>query len=193
MLIAVLSDIHDHLANLAAALGHAAAPGGTGPRADALVCCGDLCSPFVVDELARGFPAGPIHLVFGNNDGDRYRIAAKAGGPTAPNVAVHGESAELELGGRRVFVHHFADVGRLAVAAGRFDLVCYGHDHERALVRDGRSLGINPGAVMGWHPRRGEIRPTFALYDTETGAAEIRDAASGEAVPAEGGASPAPG
>ncbi len=193
MLIAVLSDIHDHLAILAAALAQVAAPSGSGQRVGALVCCGDLCSPFVVDALARGFPAGPIHLVFGNNDGDRYRIAAKAGGPTAPNVEVHGESAELELGGRRLFVHHFPNVGRLVVAANQFDLVCYGHDHEWEVVLSGRSLGLNPGAVMGCHPTSGEIRPTFALYDTASGQAEVRDARTGEAVTPEDGAFPSQG
>ena len=46
MRIAILSDIHDNLWNLAAAISSVQA-------ADALICCGDLCSPFVIDELAK--------------------------------------------------------------------------------------------------------------------------------------------
>jgi hypothetical protein len=56
MKIGILSDIHDNLWNLRAALG------GLG-EADALICCGDLCSPFVVGLLAEGFPGRPIHVV----------------------------------------------------------------------------------------------------------------------------------
>ena len=180
MLIGILSDIHDHLEPLRAALERLTAAG-----SDALVCCGDLCSPFVVDELARGFPAGPIHVGFGNNDGDRYRITAKAqahrdAATGEPRVVVHGESAALELGGKRFFVHHFADVGGIVAAAGRFDVVCYGHDHEWLRRRtEGGSLEVNPGAIMGWHPRRGAIRSTYAVYDTATGDAEIYDTATG--------------
>ncbi len=185
MRIAIVSDIHDHVWNLRAALDRLARGGdGAGTGAAALVCCGDLCSPFVVDELARGFPGGPVYVVFGNNDGDRYRIADKARGhPSHPAIEVRGESAVLELGGRRVFVHHFDDVGRLAAAAGAHDLVCYGHDHERRVRREpGAALEVNPGPIMGWHPRLGEVRPTYAVYDTEAGTAGIYDARTGEPV-----------
>ena len=49
MKIGILSDIHDNIWNLRAALE------GLG-EADALICCGDLCSPFVVGLLGEGFP-----------------------------------------------------------------------------------------------------------------------------------------
>ena len=174
MLVGIVSDIHDHLRPLRTALERIQATG-----AEALICCGDLCSPFVVAELARGFTAGQIVIVFGNNDGDRFRITtaamhmpqSAAAGPSRVEVA--GESAALELGGRRIFVHHFHDVGPLIAAGGRFDAVCYGHNHEwKAHRHPGGSLEINPGAIMGWHPTRGDIPSTYALYDTE--ADEVR-------------------
>ena len=59
MLIAILSDIHDNIPKLRAAIEHI-------QRVDALLCGGDLCSPFIVDELAQ-FPR-QLHVVFGNND-----------------------------------------------------------------------------------------------------------------------------
>ncbi len=177
MLIAVLSDIHDHLPNLRAALTQiAAATDGDGQPVAALICCGDLNSPFVIGELSKGF-AGPITLVFGNNDGDRFRITSLAA--AMPNVTVAGETASLELGGKRVFIHHFNDVGALVAAAGQHDLVCYGHNHEY-LLRRGANGGVelNPGAIMGWRPGVGDVPATFALYDTE-GTAAIHDAMSG--------------
>jgi putative phosphoesterase len=182
MLIAILSDIHDHLWRLRRALQRIGAA-----DAEALLCCGDLCSPFVVAELARGFARGPIHLVFGNNDGDRYRITTVAGQEGAPRVRVHGESAALELGGKRIFLHHFNDVGALVAAAGEFDLVCYGHNHEWTARRHSSgAIELNPGAIMGWHPTRGDIASTFALYDTERHRVEIVDSESGAVLVAVG-------
>jgi putative phosphoesterase len=178
MLIGVISDIHDHLPRLRVALERLSTAG-----AEALICCGDLCSPFVVDELTRGFPAGQVVIVFGNNDGDRYRITAKAMSQADGRVEVHGESATLEIGGKQIFVHHFPDVGSLVAATGRFDLVCYGHNHEYRNHRDpGASLELNPGAIMGWHPARGDIVSTYAVYDAATGDAVIYDTETGEAI-----------
>lgn len=180
MLIAVLSDIHDHLPNLRAALARIAVQTDDGGRpVAALLCCGDLNSPFVVGELAQGF-AGPITAVFGNNDGDRFRITANAAG--TPNLSIAGETAGLELEGRRIFVHHFNDVGAIVAGAGQHDLVCYGHNHEYLLRRGANdAVELNPGAIMGWRPGHGDVPPTFALYDT-AGTAAIYDAVTGDEV-----------
>ncbi len=179
MLIGIVSDIHDHLWRLRTALRRIEAAG-----AQTLICCGDLCSPFVVAELASGFSSGPIVIVFGNNDGDRFRIAAVAArqqdASGAPRVDVRGESAALDLAGKRIFVHHFNDVGSLVAAGGQYDLVCYGHNHEWLARRHpGGGLEVNPGAVMGWHPTKGEIASTYSLYDTERNHVDIIETENG--------------
>lgn len=160
MKVAILSDIHDAVANLRVALSRAQA-------ADTLLCAGDLCSPFMVKELGTGF-AGPIHVVFGNNDGDRFRIANNA--VSYPHMTLHGEFAELELGGRHVALHHFDDVGRALARGGTYDLVVFGHNHRYEVAReaDGRTLLVNPGEVYGGLSGAA----TFVLYDTESGEAE---------------------
>jgi hypothetical protein len=68
MRVAIVSDIHDHVWRLAGVLAHAS-------DCEAMVCCGDLCSPFVIAQLAEGFE-GALHVVFGNNDGDRFTISS---------------------------------------------------------------------------------------------------------------------
>ncbi len=108
MRIAVLSDIHDNVWKLAAAL---EAVG----DADALICCGDLCSPFIVHQLGRGF-SRPIHVVLGNNDGDLYRITANA--RQYEHMRIHGELFRGEFDGRRVAVNHYDNIAR-AIAALR--------------------------------------------------------------------------
>ncbi|WP_456424844.1 metallophosphoesterase family protein [Rhodocaloribacter sp.] len=168
MKIAVLSDVHDHLGNLRAALG---ALGGVGH----LIYCGDLCSPFVMKRLADDFP-GEIHVVFGNNDADTFRITSIARGYGA-RVRLHGEFADVTLGGRRIAVQHFDAVARPLAASGWFDVVCFGHNHVAEVSRTtagGRDvLLLNPGTLMGVRFEGGEPVPvdaTFAVYDTDTGA-----------------------
>ena len=134
MRIAILSDIHDNVWKLATAL--EAIQG-----ADALVCCGDLCSPFIVHQMARGF-AGPIHIVFGNNDGDLFRITANA--QKYAHVRIHGEFFRAELDGRRIAAQHYDNLGRAIAASGEFDLVLFGHNHVFETGRVGRTLMINP-------------------------------------------------
>jgi uncharacterized protein len=168
MRIAILSDIHDNLWNLRAAIGHL--------QADQLICCGDLCSPFVIGQLAKF--AGPVHIVFGNNDADLFRITRQA----SSRVQVHGEFFEGELGGKRIAVNHFDNIARPIALSGQYDLVCYGHNHEFRVTRVGRTLAINPGPVMGARFPGGQwtdVVPTFAVYDTAADAVEAYAIAAG--------------
>ena len=157
MRVAVISDIHDNLWNLAAAIEHVSA------AADALICCGDLCSPFVMDLLAR-FP-GRVDIVFGNNDADLFRITRKS----SDRVRVHGEFFETEQDGKKIAVNHFDYLARPIAAAGLYDFVCYGHNHEFSVARVGRTLAINPGPIMGARFPGGtwqDVLPTFAIVET---------------------------
>ena len=154
MRIAILSDIHDHVPRLRAAIERF-------DRIDVLICCGDLCAPFVVGEMAERFD-GPIHIVFGNVDGDRYRISQQAA--RYPNVEIHGEFAELELGKKRCAVNHFDYLGLAMGGSGQYDVVCFGHSHKIEIARIKGTLVINPGEIYGL--RSGSS--TFVVYDTKT-------------------------
>jgi len=157
MRIAILSDIHDNIWRLETLLAHL--------EADALIFCGDFCAPFTLAQIAGGF-AGPVHVVLGNNDGDKLLLARVAG--KYPHVALHGDFAELEMDGRRVAVTHYPEIGRALAQANVYDLVCHGHSHERLVEQVGKTVQVNPGEVMG---RFG--LSTYALYDTSTGQAEL--------------------
>jgi len=154
MKIAIISDIHDNIWRLEKAL-----QGIAQAEASVLLCCGDLCAPFTLKQIAESF-AGPIHLVFGNNDGDKWlltTIAVKAG-----NVTLHDTFFESEIGGRKLAMVHFPAVGRALAAADKYDAVFYGHNHTQATERVGETWLVNPGEVMG---RFG--RATYAIFDTE--------------------------
>ncbi|RME57097.1 MAG: YfcE family phosphodiesterase, partial [Caldilineae bacterium] len=127
--------------------------------ADVLLHLGDLVAPFIVAQLAEGFP-GPIHIIEGNNDGDGRLQQVVAS--QHPNVILHGPYAELEIGGRRVAMIHYPEPARRIAESGVFDLVCYGHNHLLSSQEIGASLLVNPGEIMG---RYGA--PSWGLYDCE--------------------------
>jgi len=166
MRLAVISDIHDNVWKLEGALERARG-------SDAMICCGDLCSPFIVHQLGRGF-AGPIHIVFGNNDGDLFRITANAA--KYPQIRIHGEMMRGEFGGKRIAANHYDNIARAIAASGEYDVVCYGHNHVYEVSRTGRTLAINPGAVMGAtfaaDGSCADVASTFVIYDTQTDRAE---------------------
>ncbi len=157
MRIAILSDIHDNIWRLETLL--------AGLEADALIFCGDFCAPFTLAQIGEGF-SGPVHAVFGNNDGDQMLLARVAS--RAPRVTLHGQFCELELDGRRVAVTHYPEIGKGLARGGGYDLVCHGHSHKRIIKQEGATLRVNPGEVMG---RFG--LSTYALYDTVTGQASF--------------------
>jgi putative phosphoesterase len=153
MRVAVLSDIHDNIWNLAKVLERT-------EEADVLLFLGDFCAPFTLKQIADGF-GGPVHCVRGNNDGDMLllnRVAAQAG-----NVTFYSPLGELELGGRKVAITHYPEIAAGLVASGKYDAVFSGHTHRCKEERHGDTLWVNPGEVMG---RFGE--PGFGFYDTES-------------------------
>ncbi len=175
MKIAILSDIHDHLHNLKAfepVLKEAAA----------LIFCGDFCAPFTLATLAELFK-GPIHAIFGNNDGDQWLLSKVAS--RFENVHLEGPFARLELDGKRIFVVHYPDIAEDVAASGRYSLVCYGHNHQAAIKRLNQTFLLNPGEVMG---RFGVS--SIALYDTETDEATFYSLQEGKPVPWQPQASP---
>ncbi|MBN2071805.1 MAG: YfcE family phosphodiesterase [Candidatus Krumholzibacteriota bacterium] len=154
MKLTVVSDSHDHIQNLDRAMEMASQI-----YTSQLLHCGDLCSPFMVEHLARF--RGDVHLVFGNNDGDRLTIARLA--EKYPNVNIYGESGILRTGPATIAWTHLPEFGAGLAATGDFDAVFSGHTHRRKSVKAGKTWHINPGELMGLREA-----PGFATFDLET-------------------------
>jgi hypothetical protein len=154
MLVAVMSDSHDNIANLERALARAAEAG-----CELVLHCGDLIAPFMVRKL--GAFAGPVHAVFGNNDGDRF-LCQKAAAAGAPNVTLHGEWAFVAAGGKTLGLTHYGLYARGMAALGECDAAFFGHTHEFAELRVNGRLVLNPGELLGM-----KGPPGFCLYNTE--------------------------
>ena len=152
MLIGILSDTHDRVDAMAAAMDLLRRSG-----AGFFIHCGDVGSERVIDHLA-GVPAA---FVFGNTDWDRATLTRYA---QKLQVACYGSFADLELGGKRVAVIHGDDfkLKQRLLAEQRHDYLLQGHTHVRADERVGKVRLINPGAL---HRAR---EKTVALLDTAT-------------------------
>ena len=64
-------------------------------------------------------------------------------------------------------MNHYPDIALAIAAAGQHDLICYGHNHRFAIERQGRTLTVNPGALLGYDPGgKRDIPATFVVYNT---------------------------
>lgn len=156
--IGLLADVHDHVRSLQRALPLLR------EQSDVLLVLGDLVAPFVMQQLGALYPK-PIHVVFGNNDGDRHRICATAAG--FAHVHVHGELFRNVLGNRAVIAQHYPSVADV-VDPDAADLVAFGHDHRARCSRRGTTWFVNPGALMGYDPVvDADVPASWAVYDGE--------------------------
>lgn len=159
MILAVCSDVHDNIWALEKAMPRLA-------QAEAVIFCGDFCAPFTLVQLGEGTAGRPVHVVWGNNDGDRWLLTRNAA--AHGHLTLHGEFAFMELGGLRVAATHYPEIAEGLVRSGRYDLVCCGHDHTARQEQVESCTLLNPGEIMG---RFG--RSTFAYFDTETRQGEL--------------------
>jgi uncharacterized protein len=156
MKIGIISDTHDNLPALAAALRHFAQAG-----VETILHAGDFCAPFALKRLLQA--RVPVTGVFGNCDGERTGLAQ-----LLPDLA--DGPRRLELGGRKICLVH--DARRLThedfEAA---DILVSGHTHEPKVERQEGRLVLNPGECGGWLSGR----CTVAVVDTATLAADIEE------------------
>ncbi len=130
MKIGIISDTHDHLTNIRNAVTifneH---------NVELVLHAGDYVSPFALTPLLK------LNCewtgVFGNNDGDKTYLTAKAKG------RIKEPPLNLELNSRKIAVMHMFE----KVPA---DIIICGHTHKPEIKREGGTLIINPGEACGW-------------------------------------------
>ena len=161
--IGILSDTHDNLplVDRAAAMLAALSPG-------LVLHAGDFVSPFVIPRLVAALPC-PCIGVFGNNDGDRALLAAKA--RESGNLEIHGSFMARLIDGRSVALLHGHEAGAVEeiTGTGLFELVVHGHTHRPSVTEKGGTLLVNPGEACGYLTGK----PTVAVLETGPMEAEI--------------------
>jgi putative phosphoesterase len=142
MKLGVVSDTHNHLANVARIVELFVRAG-----VDRVIHTGDVTQPATLDVLAR--VGVPIFGVFGNNDaGERDALAAVA---ARHGIVLADPPLELAWCDRRIVVVH--DPRDLAtLRRPEHTVALHGHTHRRTLDRDGGRLVFNPGECAGHLP-----------------------------------------
>ena len=166
MKICILSDSHDHIALLNAAVAEAKALG-----AEAVLHCGDVVAPSSLHALQKH--GLPVHVIHGNNTGDLFTLGRLASRPDSL-IHYYGMDADLELGGRRIFIVHYPHYARAMAATGDWDLVCCGHSHSPSIqnlrnIEGGTTPLVDPGTVGGV----GRAPATWVLGDLDNMSFEI--------------------
>lgn len=156
MLIGIMSDTHDDMEKIRAAVELFNSKG-----VGLVLHAGDIVSPFtfeVLNDLKAEFRG-----IFGNNDGDKLLLMEKSRGRLTHQPLVR------EVDGKRIVMVHEPDLAEALARSGDFDIVIYGHLHRPDEHKTGNALVLNPGKVARLH--KGES--TLALLDTESLRAEI--------------------
>jgi hypothetical protein len=156
--IAVLSDIHDHIWNLAKALELV-----NKEKCEAIIFCGDFCAPFVAPYLTQ--TGLPVYTIFGNNDEDQWAIVQRAGVDKIHAFSLGSEYGEVELSGKKIAFIHYPKLAQALATSGNYDAVFFGHNHESSQEVVGKTLLANPGAVCGIQKGKSGIA-SFGTYNT---------------------------
>ncbi len=154
MKIGVISDTHDNLAMIAAAVKLF-----NRLETGFVVHAGDFVAPFTVPEINK--LNCPWQGVFGNNDGERKGLSSVSGG------RISGAPLSLTLDSRNIVVVH--DISLLEGKMPQADVLIYGHSHKPSVEKRGSILAVNPGECGGWLSGK----PTVAVLDTVDLSAEI--------------------
>lgn len=157
MKVGVISDTHDHVIHIEQIVLKFKEL-----QIDTLLHAGDYCSPFTIPPFQDFNFIG----VFGNNDGDHYRLIQKfreIGGE------IHNEFHEMEIDGKKIALYHGTrePIKEALIGCGKYDLVVSGHNHIPVNEMYGNTLSFNPGTAHGFGKRA-----TIGVYDTTTAEAE---------------------
>ena len=166
MKIGIISDTHDQIEQTQKAIAVFNAQ-----KVGMVIHCGDIVSPFML-QFYKELNC-PIKFLFGNNAGDIWKhlvLAEKFG------LADYefGTFFSIQVGGKRIATYHGEnkEITEALIKCGDYDCVFSGHDHVSRIEKIGKVLFVNPGTLVDEHTA-GITPPSVAVYETETGSAEI--------------------
>ncbi len=159
MLLGIISDTHEELANIEKAKKIFA-----DRYVEKVIHLGDYCA----GPSVRAMKGMNVIGILGNNDGDPLRIAKnfqEIGGEFLWQFCV------LDLDGLKIACYHGTEneITESLIDSERYDVVLSGHTHKSLVEKRGKTLAINPGSVHGFE----EEAPMLAIFDTATKNVEI--------------------
>lgn len=158
MKIGIMSDSHDHFKNIQKSLQIF-----RDKSVAYILHLGDYVNP----NSVRAFQGIKLIGIFGNNDGDKFRLIAafnEIGGE------IKGDFYEFEEDGLKFACYHGTElqVKDALINCQQYDVVLYGHTHQCKDIIVGKTLALNPGTAHGFGDKA-----TIMVFDTETRQSEF--------------------
>ena len=147
MKIGIISDTHDHQANVLAAIKIF-----NDRQVEYVLHAGDMVSPFTAKEFAQ--LQAKLIVVLGNNEGEKVLLNNIM---TGLGAELHPYAYKGTIGGKRIFMTHTDDYVAEAAGCGEYDLVIYGHTHKQDIRSQDGTLIINPGEATDFLSGQGQI------------------------------------
>lgn len=154
MLLGILSDSHDHLDFIDKGVERLTREG-----IQELIHPGDIIAPFAAKAVLAW--DGPLHVVYGNNDGERVGLKN-----VLPQIVTG--PVLVEVGGIRISLDHYPPDAKHRPVAD-VNAIIYGHTHKVFNETIDGVLHLNPGENCAWVTGKS----TVATLDTETMKVEI--------------------
>ena len=158
MKLGILSDSHDHMENISKSIKIFKEK-----NVDYIIHLGDFISPNAI----KAFHGTRLKGIFGNNDGDRFRMVRAFDHISGE---IKGEFYEFQEEGLRFACYHGTDLPLKDALArcGKYDVVFYGHTHKSEKTTVESTLVLNPGTAHGF----GE-KASIMVFDTNSRQADI--------------------
>ncbi|MBC8413383.1 MAG: YfcE family phosphodiesterase [Nitrospira sp.] len=158
MKIGIISDTHDHHENILKSTEIFKQQG-----VAYVLHLGDYVNPNSV-RLCQGLG---MQGIFGNNDGDKFRLVSAF---QAIGGELKGDFHEFQQDGLKIACYHGSEpqLKEALIKCGTYDVVMYGHTHACRNEKVGNTLVLNPGTAHGF----GE-KPTIMIFDTLTTQAKV--------------------
>ena len=150
--LAVISDVHDNLANLQKVLDYI-----KNNKVDYLICLGDLQSLEAWQKLdALCMPAWGVH---GNADNYGWQLQ------DLKNIKVSEEFGEVTLANKNIIFCHYPEIVKKFITdkPGKYQLALHGHSHKPWEENYQGTKILNPGNVANIR-----YAPSFAIIDLDT-------------------------
>ncbi|HEB72372.1 MAG TPA: metallophosphoesterase [Nitrospirae bacterium] len=140
MRLGVISDTHDRVPAIEKAVEIFNAS-----NVDAVLHCGDFVSPFALLPFKN--LEAPLYAVFGNNDGETDGIARLF---SSNGWILNQRPWSFSLDGKTIAMLHEPDGIDEMAESGNYDLIVFGHTHQKSFETRNKTMLVNPGEGCGW-------------------------------------------
>ena len=160
MKIGIISDSHDHIENI-----NRSVQVFNNKNVEYVLHIGDYINP----NSVRACKDIKLVGIFGNNDGDKFRLV---GAFDEINGEIRGDFCEFEEDGLRFACYHGTEpqLKDALINCGKYNVVICGHTHICENLKVGNTLVLNPGTAHGFGGRA-----TIMIFDTRTKRSEVID------------------